>query len=153
MKHSNFKKTIVSAFTFTVLYLTVFASSAKAGGDMYQIYLNDKLILKEFVIQPITLKKLAIDKANSNDNVVVYYSHCGTVGKGRSIAIKDTKGNVLKEWKFTDAANNSKGMVIPVKELLQLQKNSSNLTLYYTAQELPKGLTLASVHVGPKSTI
>jgi hypothetical protein len=153
MQHTNFKEKLVIASMFTAFFLTVFAFTARAGGDTYRIYLNDKLVLKEFVIHPISLKNLPINKARADDKVIIYYSHCGTIGKGRSIAIKDAKGNTLKEWKFANAAGADKGMTIPVRELLQLEKNNSNLTLYYAAEELPKGLMLASFNVGGKSTI
>ena len=58
---------------------------------------------------------------------------CGQTGKGRSIAIKDDKGKIVKEWKFANATGSNESMVIPAKELLQLAKTNSktHLTLYY----------------------
>ncbi len=79
----------------------------------------------------------------------------GQAGKGRSIAIKDEKGKILKEWTFANSTGSKKSMIIPVKELLQLAKNnsSSRLHLYYAAQELPKGLMLTSLHLGKSNLI
>lgn len=145
MEHSIFRNALVKAFTFALLSLFTF--SAKAGGDMYEIYLNNKLLLKQFVTQPINIKNLELDKANANDRLVIIYSHCGQTGKGRTIAIKDDKGNILKEWKFANATGSNESMVIPVKELLLLAKNNHkiHLSLYYAAQELPKGRMLTSM--------
>ena len=151
MQHSSFKNAFVKTFAFAVLSLFTF--KAIAGGDSYQIYLNNKLILKQYVTRPLNIKSLQLDKANSNDQLVIFYSHCGQTGKGRSIAIKDDNGKILKEWKFANATGSNESMVIPAKELLQLAKNNikTHLTLYYTAQELPKGRMLTSVDLGKSS--
>ncbi|MEP6583772.1 MAG: hypothetical protein ABJA90_05885 [Ginsengibacter sp.] len=151
MQHSIFKNAFLKAFTFAVLFLSAFKT--KAGGDVYEIYLNSKLIAKQFVTQPLNIKDLQLDRANSNDRLVIIYNHCGQTGKGRTIAIKDDKGKVLREWKFADAKGSDVSMVIPVKELLTLAKNYSekHLTLYYAAQQLPKGRLLTSVNLENKN--
>ena len=122
--------------------------TAKAGVDSYEIYLNNKLILRQAVNKPFTLHSLQLDKANKDDQLVIYYSHCGAIGTDRSIVIKDDKGNTIKEWKFADASgSDNKGMTIPVKELLQLEKNYSqtNLNIVYFSQQLPKGRALSVI--------
>lgn len=149
MQHSNLKPAFVKAFTFALISLFTF--NAKAGGDSYEIYLNNKLILKQFVTQPLSISSLQLDKANLSDKLTIFYSHCGQPGKGRSLAIKDDKGNIVKQWKFADATE-LRGMIIPVKELLQLEKNNSktHLNLYYAAQQLPQGRMLTSIGLGKK---
>lgn len=151
MQHSNFKQILVKAFTFAGLSLFTF--NAKAGRDSYEIYLNNKLILKHYVTEPLNIKSLQLDKANSNDRLVIFYSHCGQTGKGRSIVIKDEKGKILKEWKFANSTGSNKSMIIPVKEILRLEKNNTNgrLRLYYAAQQMPKGLMLTSLDLGKSS--
>lgn len=138
------EKVLISA----LLFLSTF--HAKAGGDVYEIYLNSKLILKQFATQPLSIKSLQLDKAMPEDRLVILYSHCGTTGKGRSIAIKNDNGNILKEWKFT---NTNVSMEIPVKKLLQVATNKStgHLNLYYSAQELPKGRMLTSLDFGNRN--
>ncbi len=128
--------------------------TAKAGGEVFEIYLNNKLIVSQAVHKPFTLQSLQLDKANKNDQLVIYYHHCGYTGKDRTIVIKDDKGNTIKEWKFADASGANKGMTIPVKELLQLEKNysGSNLNLVYYAQQLPKGRALSAIQFNGKST-
>jgi hypothetical protein len=129
--------------------------TAKAGGEGFEIYLNNKLILWQAVNKPFTLHSLQLDKANKDDQLVIYYHHCGSTGTDRTIVIKDDKGNTIKEWKFADASgSNNKGMTIPVKELLQLEKNYSqtNLNIVYFSQQLPKGRALSAVQFNGKST-
>ncbi len=87
MLHTNFKSALVKTFTLIVLSLTVFTYASKAGGDRYEIYLNDKLITQQYVGKlAVDVSSLQLDKANYKDKLVIYYSHCGTAGKGRSIA-------------------------------------------------------------------
>ena len=103
MQHPNFKSTLVKVFTLIVLGLTMFSFAGRAGGDSYKIYLNKKLITEQYVSQPSSgLISLNLDKANYKDQIVIYYSHCGTTGKGRSIVLKDEQNKILKEWKFAD---------------------------------------------------
>ncbi|MEO8567576.1 MAG: hypothetical protein ABI419_00525 [Ginsengibacter sp.] len=147
MQHSNLKNAFAIVFAFALLSLLSF--NVKAGGDSYKIYLNNKLILEQHVTQPLNIKSLQLDNANANDKLVIYYSHCGQVGKERSLSIKDDKGKILKEWKFANKIGSNESMIIPVKELLALTKNNSRgrLNLFYAAQELPKGRMLTSVNL------
>jgi hypothetical protein len=103
------------------------------------------------VNQPLSLRILQLGKANDNDQLRINYKHCTLEGAGtdRTIVLKDEKGNTLKKWAFTNASGSDLSMVIPVKELLQLEKNNADheLSLQYTARELPKGETLAFLRV------
>ena len=132
------------------LCLTAFTMTAKAGIDSYEIYLNNKLLLRQVVSKSFTLQNLQLNQSNSNDQLVIHYTQChGVIGKERSITLKDGKGKVIKEWKFANATSSNAGMVIPVKELLQLSKDHGNepLSFYYNAQGYPEGQPLASFRV------
>ena len=151
----NLKQKILFAFFSLLLCGTAF--TAKAGLDSYEIYLNNKLILKQYVNQPLTLASLGLDESNSNDRLVIYYSQCNTpdkIGKGRTISVRDAKGNTIQKWDFKDAKKNQTGMVIAVKELLALEKKMplSKLSLYYTAEGHPTGQLLANFHFENKNT-
>lgn len=147
MKHTTFKQSLYKLLALVILCIAVFGFTAERGLDRYEIYLNNKLILKQAVNAPLSLRKLQLSNANSNDHLRIFYTHCTNkgVGTGRSIAIEDEKGNVLKKWTFKD---DDKGMEIPVKELLQVEKKNADrtLSLHYVAQELHEGeMMLASV--------
>ena len=152
MRHTNFK-TIATAITILVITLGTF--TARAGGvDSYEIYLNNKLLLKQFVTQPLTLNSLQLNKSNLNDELVIYYSHCGTTGKGRKITIRDEKGNTVREWKFANVSGSNTGMKLAVKELLQLEKQyaKNQLSIFYTSEQLPQGRMLTGVRFTDKGT-
>jgi hypothetical protein len=152
MRHTIVKTALAIVLTCSLLGLQAF--NVKGGQDSFEIYLNNKLILRQAVTKSLTLQSLQLNKANINDQLVIYYNHCGTTGKGRSIAIKDDKGNILKEWKFADASGSNTGMTISVKELLQLEKNyeHSQLNLFYASEQLPKGRMLSALEFTGKST-
>jgi hypothetical protein len=150
MRHTNFK-TIATAMTILGIILSTF--TALAGGvDRYEIYLNNKLLLKRSVNQPLTLQSLQLNKSNLKDELVIYYYHCGQTGKGRKLAIKDEKGNIVKEWEFANASGSA--MTIAVKDLLLLEKKHANdqLSIFYSSELLLKGRMLTGVQFTDKGT-
>lgn len=131
---------------------TLFSFSAYRGGDSFSIFLNNKLVFKQHVAMKEGVKSFELGKANYNDQLSIFYSHCGQPGKGRSIAIKDENNKTLKEWHFGDARNDKSSMTCKAGDILNLQKNKEGkLQLYYSSKELPKGQLLASIIVGDKS--
>jgi len=148
MLHASFKRTLPGIMGLMILCLAFFAFTP-VGVDKYEVYLNDKLLLKEYAMKDISLKSLQLEKAKPTDQLVIYYTHChgNAAGTGRTISVKNTKGEVLKEWKFADPSGGKTGMTIAVKELQQLEKNhgNSNLTLYYASSQLPGGQLLAAL--------
>lgn len=152
MQHTNFK-IIATAMTIVGIILSTF--TALAGGvDRYEIYLNNKLLLKQSVNQPLSLQSLQLNKSNMKDELVIYYYHCGQTGRGRKLAIKDENGNIVKEWKFENASGSNTGMTIAVKDLLQLEKKHANnqLSIFYTSELLQKGRMLTGVQFTDKAT-
>jgi len=151
MKITTFNRAFIKVFTLITLSLTAFSFTTKFGLDGYEIYLNNKLILKQYVNQPISLRVLQLDKAKEGDELRIKYTHCSNKGPGtgRNIVLKDEQGNTLKKWTFADATGSDFNMTIAVKELLQVEKKNARheLTLYYTARELPKDEMLGFVRV------
>ena len=123
------------------------------GGESFEIYLNNKLLVRQHVSQSFSFQNLNLSAANANDKIVVYYNHCGMPGKARTIAIQNADGKVLKTYTFGDAATAKEGMIIPVKDLLALEKNNKGvqLAIHYKATELPKGLTLTALKLSAQS--
>jgi len=145
----SFQQKLWKPLIATTMLAGLFSLTAFAGGDVYEIYLNDKLVCRETYKTVSGSKELHLDKLNANDKLVIKYSHCGAVGKNRSIVIKDEKNNIIKEWKFTDGQNSSV-MQIPVKELLSLKANNTSLKLYYSAQQMPEGKMLTAIKIDNK---
>ncbi len=143
MKTSVWSKRItLSLFLLTFGYLSAFA-----GMDSYKVFLNKKLLFEKIVTEPLNAINLS-NQTNSNDEIVIYYSHCGRQGSERKISLKDSKGAVVKEWSFSTA---QAGMAIPVKEIAALQKQYGELTLQDESHELPQGRTLASLNGNAKT--
>jgi len=151
MKTLTFNQTFFRIFTLITLCFITFSFTTKFGLDSYEIYLNDKLVLKQSVNQPLNLRVLQLDKANANDQLRITYRHCTLKGAGtdRNIVLKDESGKKLKDWSFANTTGSDLSMTISVKELFALIKNNADhdLSLYYTSKELPKSQMLASLKV------
>lgn len=134
------------------LSAVLFSFSTGSGGEGFEIYLNNKLVLQQYGKDLNTVKTLKLDQASDNDQLSVKYYHCGRVGKSRTITIKDGQDKVLKQWKFTDVANAAASMSCSVKDILDLQKGKDKtLKLYYSSSELPQGRQLVSIVAGTKA--
>ena len=131
-----------------VVFSTLFSSfSVKMGGDSFEIFINKKLVVQQFVSQASAVKSFQLDASNSNAQVDIYYKHCGVTGKSRNITIKDGENHLLKSWHFADAADANSSMSCKVKDLLTLGKTNgvSKLNIYYSSKEMPKERLLAAV--------
>ncbi len=149
MKPVTFKQALVRLCTLAALGFIAGGFTTPAGLDSYEIYLNNKLIVQQFVNQPLSLRKLQLSTANDNDELRIHYKHCTLkgAGTGRNIILKDQRGHVVKKWEFPDVGGPDTGMVLPVKALRQLEKRHAgdDLSLHYTAHEHPQGEMLAAL--------
>ncbi len=137
---------VVKALLLLVISAIIVSFSGKPGGDVFKIYVNKKLLFEQVVYKNEPVKTIKLDQSLYNDEIDVYYSHCGVTGKGRNIAIKDGKNRLLKEWHYPDVAGKNGGMSLKVKDILALQKNKgAQLQLYYSSKELPGGKLLTSI--------
>ncbi|MGV3502586.1 MAG: hypothetical protein ACO1O1_02705 [Adhaeribacter sp.] len=152
MKKIRFNLAFIVLFTLLSFSFTGFSFDTKFGLDSYSIYLNDKLILKQSVNQPLSLRVLSLHTAKESDMLRIHYNHCtikNGAGTGRSVSLQDEQGKILKKWVFADASNSDLAMAIAVKELLKLEKKHAGqeLSLHYTARELPKGELLSMIRM------
>jgi hypothetical protein len=142
MKTLFSKLGLLSAITIFLL-----SFNKKPGGDIIEVYLNNKLMFKQFVHMDATVKGVSLDQSNAKDELTVMYSHCGTVGKERMISLKDDKNKILKQWKFENAWGKKNTMSIKVKEILDLEKSTGGVfTLVYSSKELPEGRAVVSLN-------
>lgn len=151
MKSMNNNWIVTKMLALLAVCATLFSFAAYRGGDTFSIHLNNKLVFEQHVAMKEGVKSFELGKANYNDQLSIFYSHCGKPGKGRSIAIKDANNKTLKEWHFGDASNVKSSMTCKVGDILDLQKNKEGrLQLYYSSKELPQGHLLAAIVVGEK---
>jgi hypothetical protein len=121
------------------------------GGEGFEVFLNNKVVLQQFGSKMNTIKTLNLDQASPDDQLAIIYHHCGQYGKNRVLTIKDGQNNTLKKWNFKDEGAR---MTCKVKDILNLQKKNAVLKLYYSSSELPEGrqLALLSVPAGTLAT-
>src|SRR5689334_7640748 len=99
----------VQQFRITAVWLLILIGAASiisftspSGADSYQVYLNNKLVIQEYVTTTSGPKSLQLDKNDYNGEIEAAYNHCGTPGRNRKITITDLSNHVLNEWKFGD---------------------------------------------------
>lgn len=143
------KSIISKTLALFALAATLFSFTPKPGGEGFEIFLNNQVVLQQFGKEMNSVKNLDLGQASSNDKLLIKYYHCGKAGTHRVISIKDGLNNVLKVFRFTDAANPVATMSVPVKDILSLKKGNSNtLKLFYSSAELPEGRILTCIKTG-----
>ena len=137
----------LASFLMFGFALLLSSFSNKMGGDSFAVYINKKLVIQQYVLKGEAVKSLQLDQANYNDEIEVSYSHCGRIGTGRIISLRDSQNKILKEWRFQDTPDTKTNMGCNVKDILSVQKlnGGSTLQLYYSSNELPDGRLLASI--------
>jgi len=141
----SYSKLITVKSLLILLCATLFSFS-KRGGDSFEIVLNGKRVLQQFVYASKGVQTIQLTQTSDNDKLDIYYSHCGQVGKNRYITIKNEKDQPIKVWKLADAADKNGAMSFKLKDILSLRKNKTDkLNLFYSSSELPAGRTLATI--------
>lgn len=125
--------------TIIALSLFLLSFAPELGGEHYQVFLNNSMLLQEVIHNQKELPSLTIDET-ARGTFAVMYDHCGQGGTSRSLTLQSDKNQVLKKWEFTDA---EKRMTLEVKEVVSMLKGQSKIRLVYASNELPKGRALA----------
>jgi len=138
------KKYSVFAMVLSVMFLSItsFSFTNNKGGDVFEIYLNGKQMIQQFVHGDKSAKTLHLASIGENDKIEVFYSHCGVTGKSRVLTIRNEKNELVKELKFADVAKHSR-MVFQKKDIPG--NKSSKMNLYYSSKELTTPKLLATI--------
>lgn len=129
----------------------LFSFTTKPGGEGFEIYLNNKLVVQQFGKDMNQVKTIAIDPSLSNAKLAVKFYHCGQVGKNRTLVVKNSNNKVLKQWAFQNTSKNDWAMNCGVKEILDLQKlEDKKLYLYYSSSEISKERLLVTISKSDK---
>jgi len=146
------KPLAIRSLMLIALSTVLFSFSEKIGGDSFSVYLNDKLLIQQYVSRDVTVKSLPLNETTASDVLKIYYSECGKIGRERNISLKDEKDKVLKLWHFPDAAEGASNppMICKVKDILALQKSHGNsiVKIVYSSRELSEGRILAAIPSG-----
>jgi hypothetical protein len=145
------KKTIRFSWAHTLLGVALcailFSFSSIIGAHSFQVFLDSKLVIDQYVDSKSQIPTLLLDPAENHSQLIVKYNECGRTVTGRTIAIKDDKNQVVKEWRFEGETSGYKDpMTCPVKDITALkQRESSTFKLYYSSKEFPEGQQIASL--------
>jgi hypothetical protein len=147
----NTRLLAIRSLVLTALCATLFAFSVSPGGDSFSVYIDNTLLLDQHVSRNEATKTIPLNENSGGEMLKVYYSHCGKVGTGRDITIRDGQNKPLKTWNFPDSETGaSSAMSCRVKDILTLQKTAKTtvLSLVYASKELPEGKVLARIATG-----
>ena len=148
MKKIIYQQALV--LTVLIALSAVFSSFSTSknnfGGEGFEVYLNDKLILQQYGKDMDVVRNVQLDQSASYGQLAIRYHHCGRPGKSRVVSIKDEQNVVLKEWKFGDAKDAAARVSCNMKDILTLPKikEGKKLSLFYAASEMPNGRLLAT---------
>lgn len=124
----------------------LFSFSGDMGTDSYKVYLNDKLVLQQYVMrQAATIPILPLEGAVPTDELRIYYNHCGKIGTSRKISIMSDADKKLKDWSFANVNGTDTGMNFQLKDIQSLGKVNAKIKVMYTSNEIPDGIPLASI--------
>ena len=146
------KSIISKSMLVLAICATLFSFRNKPGGEGFEIYLNNKVVVQQFGTDMSKVKNIRLTQNLAADKLTIKYHHCERVGKKRIVTIKDAHNKVLKEFNYADAATPVAVMTVNLKDLLNLMKGNNQLKLYYSSSELPKGRMLVSFSTSAIST-
>jgi hypothetical protein len=128
-----------------VIGFTSLSFSPKPGGEGFEIYLNNKLLVQRFGQEMNTVQTISLTTISADDQLRVRYHHCGKAGKNRQITIRNSDNKILKEWNYTDR-DVASSMICPLNDIISLKKKNGTLKLFYSSSELPAGRQLAAIN-------
>lgn len=140
------KSMIIKSLVMAVASIAFFSFTNKPGGEGFEIYLNNKVVLQQFGSKMDDIKSLLVNQGSA-DQLSIKYHHCGRAGKNRTVTVKDSQNKILKEWKYADVKDAYAAMNCNVKDITVLKKQNGALKLYYSSSELPNGRLLALIEV------
>ena len=96
------KSIISKPLALLAICTTLFSFSPKPGGEGFEIYLDNKLLVQRYGSDMNTVQSLECSQSAATSRFIIKYYHCGRAGKNRIVTIKDAQNNVLKEFHFPD---------------------------------------------------
>ncbi len=146
------KSIISKSMLALAICATLFSFINRPGGEGFEIYLNNKVVLQQFGKEMNSVKNLQLTQSSATDKLTIKYHHCGRIGKNRVVTVKDAQNKVLKEFRYVDVATPVAAMTVDVKDILTLKKANNQLKLYYSSSELPNGRMLALITTATSTT-
>ncbi len=149
MKHKlNVRNCLVAVLTVFVSMTTL---SAFAGGELYEIFLNKKLMYTVFPAHDNgDERKLSLSGANKNDELIIVHKFCNAPSKNGSIVAYDQNKKILKTWHFSSLKSDDQSMHIKVADILSLNKNGKIFLQYVAPSKTERRHELVSISFNQK---
>lgn len=135
MRPSNLRS---AATTLLVVLASVVMSSfaPKPGSASYEVYLNNQLLMKEYLHGRKEAPTLPLNVSSAQDEFSLTFNNCGKVDTSRKISLKDEQDATLKEWTFADSPDIKNQMKIKVADIVAFRGKHSTTKLMYSSREL-----------------
>jgi hypothetical protein len=132
----------------------LFSFSRITGAHNFQVFLDSKLMIDQYVNSKMEAPTLIVDPDKNYNQLIVKYNECGRTVTDRKISVRDENNKVLKEWRFEGATAGYKDpMTCSVKDITALkQKGSNTLKLYYSSNEFSEGQQIANLVISGEAT-
>ena len=139
--------TIIRRFLFITISLlaispVLISFSSPRGGEGFEVYLDGKVIMQRFGQELNKPALLKLDNKSKTSEIKLRYYRCGATAKNKKIVLRSSANKWLKEWKLSDASDNT--MTCRVADLTV---NGSQLRLYFVSTDDPKGKLLTDISV------
>lgn len=146
-------KTKIFSTLAIVFSMACLSFTMNPGGEGFQIFINNKLVLQQFGKDMNEVKTISIDPAVKEASLSVKYYHCGKPGSKRSLTIKNSNNKILKQWSFSDESKTSTPMKCSMNEIFSLKNvTEDKLYLYYSAAQLSQERLLVTIDHGKNRT-
>ncbi len=137
MKHNHLSG--IFRFSLLLLLLGIGLPSYRSalGGEGFQVYLNQKLIMQKFGKELAQPALLQIDPSQEQQLRIIYH-HCGKAGKNRQLTLRDESEQVLKVWKYANSSQPASPMELNLAAVAQTgqSKARGKWSLHYNSSEL-----------------
>jgi hypothetical protein len=142
---SRISRSIITAGILTTVVLLFSFNNRNAGGEGFEVYLNDKLVLQQFGHKSPSSNMLDLEQAKPADKISVKYYHCGKVPKNGLLSVRNDKSDILKKWNFIVRKQTTADVNCKAAEILNLETKQTTMQLYYSSTDLPGGRLIAGI--------
>jgi hypothetical protein len=125
--------------------------SHSPGGEGFEVYLNNRLIIQQFGADVQQVKSIQLTKESASEKLTIKYYHCGRCGLNRTVIVKDQSDRALKTFHYPNTTNNS-AMEVPLKDILTM-KGITSLKLFYSSDQLPRGRDVLAINTSAKDAV
>jgi hypothetical protein len=141
------------ATAMLVVLCAVLSSFALPGAHSFQLYVDSKMVVDQYVSRNFTIPKVALDPAEHNNEIILKYSECGRTVSGRTLTLKDEQDKTLKEWHFDGTTSGYKDpMILSVKDIVALKTGKGAMKLFYSSNDFKEGQQVAYLIIGKDVT-